>query len=135
MSGRLSKGWAEKEWHKEKYGFGQSDRGSSISSQADDNLALTFLRHLQSRFNLKHNNQFSDHPENIKHVWYLQPSTRSWTAVCGASCYTDCLAPENREEGTGSRPLRGPDWNDTSKGDLWDYKAAGHIYETVLGCL
>lgn len=48
--------------------LGVREREGYNSSQADDNLALTFLRHLQSRFNLNHNNQFANRSKNIKHV-------------------------------------------------------------------
>lgn len=49
----------------------------TASQQADDNLALTFLRHLQSRFSRKRDNQFVSGSENIKHRWYLPASTGS----------------------------------------------------------
>lgn len=69
----------------------QSERDSyNGSQQADDNLALTFRRHLQSRSNLNHNNQFLSRPENIKHVWCLQPSTGSWTVLWCVEDYRGC---------------------------------------------
>lgn len=69
----------------------KSERGSCNGSrQADDNLALTFRRHLQFRFNLNHNNQFMNCPENIKHVWCLQSSTGSWTVLWCVEDDRDC---------------------------------------------
>ena len=69
----------------------KSERDSyNGSQQADDNLTLTFRRHLQSRSNLNHNNQSVSRPENIKHGWCLQPSTGSWTVLWCVEDYRGC---------------------------------------------
>lgn len=53
-------------------------------------MAPAFRRHLQSRFSLNHNNQIIGCSENIKHVWYLPPSTGSWTVLWCVEDYRDC---------------------------------------------
>lgn len=63
----------------------QNKRGSHNSSQqADTNLALTVLRHLQSRFHLNHNNNIHEPPGEYQTCLMFKPIYR--VLNCRVAC-------------------------------------------------
>lgn len=92
------------------------------SEQAVDNLALTFQRHLQSRFHRNHNNQFLRGSENIKHVMFTDMSRVENCPVVHRGLPPLQIQPSTQSKQRAADIHCCSDWNHISQEVLQDYK-------------